>query len=261
MSRTSGTNWANGYKTYRDGEVVGFVQPLERLAVRQISTRYLSQGERVEIADPHHRGVSIRQIALALGRAPSTISRELRRNVSGSNSYRPFDAHRLATARRARSHRRRVETNPVLLDLIGELLEQRWSPQQTSLHLARQFPDDPGMRLCRESIYQAVHQPGSQLLRPSKLAPHRRSPLRSGRDHRRAQQRVERRRPRFEQPMLTIHQRPFQPDDRSELGHGEGDLIIGKEQRSAIGTLVERTTRTVRLLHLPQRDGETLTRR
>lgn len=258
VSRTSGMNWANGYKTYRGGEVVGFVEPLERLAVRQISTRYLTQDERIEIADLRHRGVSIRLIALTLGRAPSTISRELRRNVTGSKSYRPFDAHRLATARRARAHRRRVETNPVLMELIGELLEQRWSPQQISLDLPRRFPDDPGMRLCHESIYQAVYQPGSQLLRPSKLAPHRRSPLRTGRDHRRAQQRVERRRPRFEQPMLTIHQRPFQPDDRSEPGHWEGDLIIGKEQRSAIGTLVERTTRTVRLLHLAQRDGESL---
>lgn len=109
-----------------------------------------------------------------------------------------------------------------------------------------------------ESIYQAVYQTGSMLLRPSKLAPHRHSPLRTGRDHRRAHQRVERRRPRFEQPMLTIHQRPFPPEDRSEAGHWEGDLIVGKNQHSAIGTLVERKTRVVRLLHLRLRDGETL---
>ena len=114
------------------------------------------------------------------------------------------------------------------------------------------------MRLCHESIFQAVYQPGSPFRRPSKLAPQRRSPLRTGRDHRRAHQRTERRRPRFEQPMLTIHQRPFPPEDRSEAGHWEGDLIIGKHQASAIGTLVERQTRTVRLLHLPERDGDTL---
>jgi IS30 family transposase len=96
------------------------------------------------------------------------------------------------------------------------------------------------------------------MARPSKLAPQHRSPLRTGRDHRRAHQRVERRRPRFEQPMRTIHQRPFLPEDRSQAGHWEGDLIVGKDQHSAIGTLVERTTRTVRLLHLPHRDGDTL---
>jgi IS30 family transposase len=96
------------------------------------------------------------------------------------------------------------------------------------------------------------------LLRPSPLAPHRRSPLRTGRDHRRAHQGAERRRPRFEQPMRTNHQRPFQPGDRSQAGHWEGDLIIGREQGSAIGTLAGRQTRMVRLLHLRQRDAETL---
>jgi IS30 family transposase len=114
------------------------------------------------------------------------------------------------------------------------------------------------MWLCHESIYQALYQPGSVLLRPSGLAPHRRSPLRSGRDHRRAHQRVDRRRPRFEQPMLSIHERPFDPADRSQAGHWEGDLIIGKGQGSAIGTLEERQTRLVRLLHLPLRDSQSL---
>ena len=258
MARTTGTNWGRGYKTYRNGKVVGFVPPLERLAVRQVSPRFLSQDERIEIADLCQAGLSVREIALKVGWAPSTISRELRRNASGRRGYRPFEAHRMATARRVRDHRRRVETNIELRELIAELLMQRWSPQQISGHLRRQFPDEPTMHLCHESIYQAVYQPGSVLLRLSKLAPYRRSPLRTGRDHRRAHQRVERRRPRFEQPMLTIHQRPFQPEDRSEVGHWEGDLIIGKEQRSAIGTLVERKTRVVRLLHLTQRDGESL---
>jgi IS30 family transposase len=86
------------------------------------------------------------------------------------------------------------------------------------------------MRLSHESIYQAVYEPGSLLMRPTRLAPHRRSPLRTGRDHRRAQQRTDRRRARFEQPMLTIHQRPAEVDDRSQAGHWEGDLIVGKNQ-------------------------------
>lgn len=257
VSRSAGSNWARGHKVYRRGRVVGFAPALERLAVRQVSARYLSQDERIQVGDLRHEGLTVTGIALRLGRCKSTISRELRRNA-GRNGYRPFEAHRAATARRGRRHRRRVETNVELRRLVGELLAQRWSPQQISRHLRARFPGDSGMRLCHESIYQAIYQPGSALLRPSPLAPHRRSPLRTGRDHRRAQQHNDRRRPRFEQPMLTVHQRPFPPADRTEPGHWEGDLIIGRDQRSAIGTLVERQTRLVRLLHLPYRDGEAL---
>jgi transposase, IS30 family len=258
VSRTTGKNWSRGYKTYRHGEVVGFVPALERLAVREVSARFLSQDERIEIADLRQAGLSLRQIAHQLDRAPSTISRELRRNAAGSGGYRPFDAHRRATVRRARNHRRRIQANGELGQLVGELLDQRWSPQQISRQLRLRFPGEPGMWLCHESIYQAVYQPGSPLRRPSPLAPHHRSPLRTGRDHRRAHQHAQQRRPRFEQPMLTIRQRPFPPEDRSQAGHWEGDLIIGKDQGSAIGTLVERQTRTLRLLHMPYRDSDTL---
>lgn len=258
VSRTAGNNWSRGYKTYRRGQVVGFVPALDRLAVRTVSDRFLSQEERIEVADLRHAGLSIREIARRLGRAPSTVSRELHRNTTGKRGYRPFEAPRLATARRARHHPRRVETNQQLRETVGELLAQRWSPQQVARHLQRRFPDDPAMRLCHEIIYQAVYQPGSVLRRPSPLAAHRQSPLRTGRDHRRAHYRGERRQPRFQQPVRTIHERPFQSTDRSEAGHWEGDLIIGKDQKSAIGTLVERTTRLVRLLHLPGRDSGSL---
>jgi IS30 family transposase len=117
--------------------------------------------------------VSIRQIAVKLGRAPSTVSRELRRNATGRRGYRPSEAHRYAMARRARHHPRSIEVNAELRALIGELLAQRWSPQQIGRELRQRFPDDPAMRLCHESIYQAVYQPGSVLTRPSRLAPHR----------------------------------------------------------------------------------------
>src|SRR5262245_16163725 len=92
-SRTTGNNWSRGYKTYRNGQVPGFVPALERLAVREISARYLSQDDRIEIADLRHAGLSIRQIAGQLGRAPSTISRELRRNAT-ARGYRPFEIGR-----------------------------------------------------------------------------------------------------------------------------------------------------------------------
>ena len=258
VSRTSANNWARGYKTYRRGEAVGFVPALDRLTVRQISDRYLSEQERIDIADLRRSGLSIRGIAAELGRAPSTISRELRRNSRRDGTYRPFEAHRWAVQRRARRHRRRIDNNPVLCELIAELLAQRWSPQQIARHLRRKYAEDQSMWLCHESIYQAVYQPQSRLIRsPQVRSPHR-GPLRTGGSHRRAHQRPGRRRPRFAQPMLSIHQRPFDPADRSQPGHWEGDLIVGKNQRSVIGTLVERQTRMIRLMHLPTRDADTL---
>jgi transposase len=114
VSRSSGNNWASGAKVYRKGQVVGFVPPLDRLMVRRISARFLSQDERIEIADLRRAGLGVRQIAARLNRAPSTISRELRRNSSVGRGYRPFDAHRRATARRARHPLRRVEIEPIL---------------------------------------------------------------------------------------------------------------------------------------------------
>jgi IS30 family transposase len=121
--------------------------------VRHISPRFLSQDERIEIADLRHAGLSIRQIAHRLGRAASTVSRELRRNATRNRGYRPFDAHRRATARRTRNHRRRIESNGELRQLVAELLTQRWSPQQISRHLRLKFPEQSGMWLCHESIY------------------------------------------------------------------------------------------------------------
>jgi transposase, IS30 family len=237
ISRAAAANWTRGYKVYRHGQVVGFVPPLERLEVREVSARFLSQDERVEIADVRHAGLSVRAIATRIGRAPSTVSRELHRNANTGRrgGYRPFDAHRRACARRARVRGLRIDTNPELGRVISELLEQRWSPGQISRHLRARFEHDPDMRLSHESIYRAVYRPGSPLMRLTPRAPHRRSPLRAGRDHRRAQQQPGRRRPRFEQPMLTVHERPFKPEDRSQAGHWEGDLIVGKNQTQRSG--------------------------
>jgi IS30 family transposase len=234
------------------------VRALDRLVVRQISDRYLSEEERIDIADLRRAGLSIRGIATKLGRAPSTISRELRRNSRRDGQYRPFEAHRWAVQRRARRHQRWIDKNPELCELIAELLAQRWSPQQIARHLRGKYSEDRSMWLCHESIYQAVYQPHSRLIRPPQVRSPHRGPLRTGRTHRRAHQRPGRRRPRFAQPMLSIHQRPFDPADRSQPGHWEGDLIVGKNQGSAIGTLVERQTRMIRLMHLPTRDADSL---
>jgi transposase, IS30 family len=171
VSRSCGANWSRGYKTYRGGQVTGFVPPLERLAVREVSGRFLSQDERIEIADLRQAGMSIQQVAARLGRSPSTISRELRRNAAVGGDYRPFEAQRQAVLRRARPRLRRIDTSSGLRRTVGELLARRWSPQQISRHLRARFPGQRHMRLCHESIYQAIYQPGSALLRPSPLAP------------------------------------------------------------------------------------------
>ena len=131
VSRSSGTNWTSGMKVIRNGVQVGFVPPLHRLQVRQISARYLSQDERIRIADMRKAGLGVRHIAARLGRAPSTISRELHRKVFDGNGYAPFDAHQHAVLKRTRHRhrRRRVETDSDLRQVVEDLLAHRWSPQ------------------------------------------------------------------------------------------------------------------------------------
>jgi IS30 family transposase len=207
----------------------------------------LSEAERVEIADRRHAGEIVRVIAAALGRAPSTVSRELRRNGTRPGRYHRFEAHLAAAMRRRRT---KIAAHPELLARVKDFLTQRWSPGQISRALRREFPDRPDWHLAAETIYQELYRPTSLLLR--RPAP---SPLRTGRDHRRAHTQFTRRRRRFGEPMLSVHQRPFPPEDRSQPGHWEGDVIVGPQHRPAIGTLVERHTRFVKLIHLPRPDS------
>lgn len=262
VSRTTANNWDRGYWRYRGTKKVEWVPPLDRLEVKEVSPRYLSQDERLEIADLHRQGRSIRQIARQLGRAPSTISRELRRNTSARRSkpvYNPFEAHRRAVARRARPRERRILADYRLKSAVQELLDRRWSPSQIARRLRRDYPTDRRMWVCHESIYQAIYQPGSGLTCRFTVPSAARGPLRTGRTGRRAQRREGQRRPRFEQPMLTIHDRPFELEDRSQWGHWEGDLIVGTQGREAIATMVERRSRLTILVHLPATDSVTVT--
>ena len=144
----------------------------------------------------------------------------------------------------------KLAADPELLTVVKDRLAQRWSPAQISRFLRREYLDRPDWHVVHETIYQELYRPNSLLLRRPQP-----SPLRTGRDHRRAQVRFTRRRRRFGEPMLSVHQRPFQPEDRSEAGHWEGDVIVGPQHRSAIGTLVERQTRLVKLIHLPRPDS------
>lgn len=253
IDRSSGNTWKNGSMVRRKDGTVKFVPPLEPLSVRIISPRFLSEDERVQIADLARRGLGPTAIGQAMGRASSTISRELRRNLHSSGQYRPFHAHSAAATRRRRVRPLKLAADPVLHSFVLDRLRERWSPQQIARALRLAHPDDSGRRVATETIYQAVYRPGSGIIR--KPAP---SPLRTGRDHRRGHSRQIRAGRRFAQPMLSVHDRGFEPTDRSVAGHWEGDLIVGPHNRSAIGTLVERQTRYVKLLHLPAHNSTAL---
>jgi IS30 family transposase len=254
ISRSTSRNWRNGYKQYRkDGTVRRFVAPLNPLASKTISPRFLSEDERIEIADRRRAGETIRAIAAALDRSPSTISRELRRNARACGQYRPFEAHRKVSARRPRPPPTRMAGDPELLAFVRERLRRRWSPGLISRQLRVALPGNISRHLSAETIYQEIYRQHSLLVRRVES-----SPLRTGRDHRRAQFRLNRRRRRFAEPMLSISTRPFAPTDRSQPGHWEGDMIIGRRNRSATGTLVERHSRLVRLVHMPSLDATTL---
>jgi IS30 family transposase len=250
----TGRDWAKGIvksmnRRYTfDGalvwEVPGHRKPREE---RVISARFLSIEERIEIADLHRQGASMRQIAEGLGRSPSTISRELRRNAHpGSGDYRPWAAQRRAARRRARPKIGKIARNPRLRDAIVEGLHRKWSPEQISRRLRLQFPQQPEMHVTHETIYQALYIQGRGELR-RELA----KCLRTGRAIRRPQRRADERRSRFHAPMLMISERPAEIADRAVPGHWEGDLIIGANHQSAIATLVERSTRYVLLAALP----------
>ncbi|MBV2156782.1 IS30 family transposase, partial [Kitasatospora sp. SUK 42] len=224
--------------------------PLTAVAPPCGRSRYLGEDERIHIADRLREKASIREIAAELGRSPSTVSREIRRNRTdgrhGRWHYRPHAAQARADARRPRPKPRKILSNPELRDAVQAMLDERWSPEQVCHALRAQFPDRPEMHVVPETVYQALYVQGRGQLR-RELA----GALRSGRARRRPQRQANRRQPRFADPMVMISERPAEAEDRAVPGHWEGDLIIGKDQKSAIGTLVERATRYVMLLHLP----------
>ncbi|MCX5327048.1 IS30 family transposase [Streptomyces sp. NBC_00120] len=224
----------------------------ERNGSRSISTRFLSEEERVRIADLRREKKSIRAIAGELNRSPSTISREIRRNGNPDTRpnhpahYRPFTAHKRAQARRPRPKPRKIDRCPELRDFIQARLDEKWSPEQIVHILRREFRDRPEMYVTHESIYRALYaQAKTGLMREVSLR------LRTGRSMRKRRRRPDQRTPRFTHPMVLISQRPAEVADRSVPGHWEGDLIVGTKNGSAIGTLVERSTRYTLLVHLP----------
>jgi IS30 family transposase len=211
-----------------------------------VSGRYLSVAEREEIALGVAAGRSLRQIAARLGRAPSTVSREVARNgYRGRYRYRALAAQAQAEFRARRPKTARLAGNARLRDWVQARLEERWSPEQVSVMLRREFPDEPEMRVSHETIYQSIYVQGRGALRRELAAC-----LRTGRALRKPRRKDGERRGKIP-GMVMISERPAEAVDRAVPGHWEGDLIVGQDGKSAIGTLVERSTRFVLLLHLP----------
>jgi transposase, IS30 family len=213
---------------------------------RPAGGRYLSVGEREEIAVGLAAGESLRSVARRLGRSPSTVSREVARNSRGRRQYRGLAAQGQAQWRAARPKTAKLAGNAVLRDWVQARLEEKWSPEQISVMLEREFPGDREMRVSHETIYQSVYVQGRGALRRELAAC-----LRTGRALRKPRRKAGERRGRIPGKVM-ISERPAEVEDRAVPGHWEGDLIIGKAHQSAIGTLVERSSRFVLLLHLPE---------
>jgi len=250
-------------------------------SAKPLSGRYLSLAEREEIAFLKVQGHFIREIGRRLSRSASTISRELRRNAatrSGGLEYRATTAQWHAERSARRPKPTKLALNPALRTYVEERLAgvvvapsgapvpgpdvpwkgrrhgprkdrrwaRAWSPEQIARRLKIDFPDDMTMRISHEAIYQALFVQGRGALRRELTAC-----LRTGRVLRVPRARVRRRGKGYVSPEIMISQRPAEAADRAVPGHWEGDLILGLGS-SAIGTLVERSTRFTLLLHLPR---------
>jgi IS30 family transposase len=231
----------------------------ESVRVSQPSTadsgRYLDREERYEIARLKEAEWSIRDIARKLGRAASTISRELRRNRSGRGDYQPERAQQLALQRRRRPKLALLQRFPRLRAWVQDRLDEHFSPEQVAGRLPVEFGDDETMRISHESIYQALYvYPRGELKR--QLRAH----LRTGREQRRRRNTRRHRGGGAIQDPVSIHDRPAEIEDRLVPGHYEGDLIVGPIGSPAvIATLVERSCGYLRLIRSSDRSAETVT--
>lgn len=207
--------------------------------------RHLTLEEREEISRGLAAGDSFRTIATTIGRSPSTVSREVRAN-GGRDGYRATTADRAATVRRRRPKPCKLGTHEVLRRLVATKLAQKWSPEQIAGWLTRTFPDDPEMRVSHETIYRTLFVQSRGALN-KELTEHLRTRRRTRQPGNANRKRGHGRGQLVD--IVSISERPAEVEDRAVPGHWEGDLIIGSGA-SAIGTLVERSTRFTMMFKL-----------
>jgi transposase, IS30 family len=240
-AKRAGVSADRGFRWFRE---CGGVSPV---SLAEPIGRYLSLSEREEISRGLAAEMSFRAIARQLGRNVATISREVDQNTSDGQQYRAVAAQ-VAAERRARRPKPRKLENPALHARVTADLEKRWSPEEIAARLRLDFPDDASMRASHETIYQALFIQGRGALRRDLT-----TRLRTGRALRRPRRRVDGRADpdRRIPDKVLISERPAEAEDRAVPGHWEGDFVMGRHNRSAVATLVERTTRFLILLHLP----------
>jgi len=244
---------AQGWRLVDIAREIGCTAPMVGLMVRDGKHRAgvplgwrprrgcLTIGERERILLGVGRREALSAIARSLGRSPSTVTREVKAN-GGLENYSAWHAHRRAHQQARRPKLCKLHQGRLLRE-VARRLEQLWSPQQISRRLPLDYPDDPEMRVSHETIYQSLFVQGRGELR-RELA----RCLRSGRTVRRRRGQLD---GRGRLPgMVMISDRPAEVEDRAVPGHWEGDVILGEGGRSAVGTLVERTTRFLLLLNL-----------
>ena len=204
--------------------------------------------EREELSRGLAEGDSLHQIALRLGRYPSTLSREINRNAYDADSYRAVLANRETQARRA-IRKRKLDQYPRLREYVFAKLALRWSPEQIAQVLRQDFPRDEAMQISHESIYDYLY-----VLPRGELKKTLVGYLRQERKARKKRTSLKEQRGKIPE-MISIEERPAEVARRSVPGHWEGDLLMGKDHKSALGTLVERKTRWVYLVPLKQKDA------
>jgi IS30 family transposase len=242
VSEFTGKVWVKqaGYVPRTPAPVVAAVAPPVRVRAPMTFV------DRCRLEDLLEQGWVPSRAAVLLGRHKDTINREIARGHSTSG-YRAKVGQDLAEANRKRPKERKLDKTPALRTEVLQRLETRHSPEQIAGRLREDFPDDPEMWVSAETIYQAIYvQPRGELAKDVKSA------LRTGRIKRKPHGRKETDTRGKIKNMVNISERPAEADDRAIPGHWEGDLIIGANSSSAIGTLVERTTGFVLLLHLPE---------
>src|SRR3954454_22034033 len=206
------------------------------------SGRFFSQDDRIEIADGLASGEPVKSIAAKVGKSYQSVYREIGRNRKPDGRYQPWFAHSQAHLRRRRPCRRRLEIDHELRAVIEAKLNKRWSPEQVCRWLRRTYRRRRDWHLCWETVYDALYR--------GVLNRRLTARLRTGRTFRHRRGRGRSSFPRM-LAMRSIHSRPRYVERRRQVGHWEGDLIIGALTQSAIATLVERSTRFTVLVALP----------